>query len=63
MLAGAACHSHAGRASTSAMTRSGWRAAILSAIAAPIEMPPTTNRSTPRESAKASTSSANVAIE
>ncbi len=31
-----------------AMTRSGWRTAILSAIAAPIEMPPTTNRSTPR---------------
>ena len=45
------------------MTRSGWRTAILSAIAAPIEMPPTTKRSTPRQSAKASTSSANVAIE
>ena len=34
-----------------------------SAIAAPIEMPPTTNRSTPRWVAKASTSSAKVAIE
>ena len=45
------------------MTRSGWRTASRSAIAAPIEMPPTTNRSRPRRSAKASTSSAKVAIE
>ena len=45
MFAGAFLVTQAGRARTSARTRSGWRTASRTASAAPIEMPPTTSGS------------------
>jgi hypothetical protein len=46
-VAGALSNVHAGRTSSRPATRSGWRQARRSAIAAPMEMPPATKRSRP----------------
>ena len=59
VTAAKARQAQAGLARISAETRSGASTAMRSAKAAPMEMPPTANRETPRSSAKAITSSAN----